>query len=187
MNSRISNTTDRRRPATVLLPMLFLVGAHMNAGVESFQPAPSFVSPLSSSSSSSSPATIRGRNSILGAVPLGDMDPQEVAAHAQALNGFLEHQTSLLVSAAAATADAVPSLENLEATEAAIASNDGWWAAYLNIFKTTIEFVHSGIDGPIHKLGWEGGTWGFSIALFTAGKYERNRFTSDRGSFHAQR
>eukprot|EP00536_Pseudo-nitzschia_multiseries_P009223 jgi/Psemu1/257962/estExt_Genewise1Plus.C_2530008 len=60
-------------------------------------------------------------------------------------------------------------LENFEATEAGIAADEGWWKAYLNVFKTTIEFVHSGIDGPIHSLGWQGGTWGFSIALFTAG------------------
>lgn len=156
--------------------MLFLVGNRMNAGVvvDAFQPPSSSTS--SASSLISPTTTIYRGNSRLGAVPpLGDLDPQELSAHAQAVNAFLEHQTSLLVSAAAAVpTDAVPidaatTLENLEATEAAIAAQDGWWAAYLNIFKTTIEFVHSGIDGPIHKLGWQGGTWGFSIALFTAG------------------
>jgi len=130
--------------------------------VEAFQTTTSILSPIA-------PSTIRS-NSQLGAVPLGDMDPQELSTHVQALNGFLEHQTSLLLSAAAtAPSSTMETLENLEATQAAIVQNEGWWAAYLNVFKTTIEFVHSGIDGPIHKLGWEGGTWGFSIAIFTAG------------------
>jgi len=114
------------------------------------------------------------------------MDPQELATHAHALHGLLQHHTSLLLSDASAAVldpssgtplealqDAVQSteaaFESFEATEAAVVADEGWWKAYLNIFKTTIEFVHSNIDGPIHKLGWEGGTWGFSIALFTAG------------------
>ena len=138
----------------------------MNAGVEAFRTVTTILSPVAHSAIHS--------NSKLGAVPLGDMDPQELSTHVQALNGFLEHQTSLLLSAAAtAPSSTMETLENLEATQAAIVQNEGWWAAYLNVFKTTIEFVHSGIDGPIHKLGWEGGTWGFSIAIFTAGKSNR--------------
>lgn len=133
----------------------------MNAGVEAFRTVTTILSPVAHSA-------IRS-NSKLGAVPLGDMDPQGLATHAHSLNGFLEHQTSLFLSADAALSSPMETLENLEATQVAIVENEGWWAAYLNVFKTAIEFVHSGIDGPVHKIGWEGGTWGFSIALFTAG------------------
>lgn len=149
--------------------MLLLVGAYTNAGVEAFQAArPSRVSPLSLSPSVTT--STRGTSQLGAVPPLGNLDPQELSIHAQTVHQFLEHQTNLVLSAATAVqADPVPTLESLEATEAAIVANEGWWAAYLNIFKTTIEFIHSGIDGPIHKLGWQGGTWGFSIFLFTAG------------------
>jgi hypothetical protein len=168
MNTR--NTTDRKRSALVLLPMLF-----MNASVEAFQT--STMSPIS-------PSTIctnnrGGRSSHLQATPLHELplpidtlDPEALSIHAHAVHGFLQHHTSLLLSdAAVATAgEPMTALENFEATQEAIAADEGWWAAYLNIFKTTIELIHSSIDGPVHKLGWQGGTWGFSIALFTAGK-----------------
>lgn len=153
--------------------MILLVGSNVYESVEAFQRAsPAF--------SQTPPTTIRESGPRpLKAVPLGDVpiegliNPQELTAHAQALHGFLEqhhHQTSLLLADAAA-AIPVDAMDALEATTdaAVVAADEGWWAAYLNIFKTTIEFVHSGIDGPIHKLGWQGGTWGFSIALFTAG------------------
>ncbi len=144
----------------------------MNTGVEAFQ----VMSPQSASVK-----TTRGSRSHLEAAPLHELpltaDPQELSAHAHALHGFLQHHTSTLLSdAAVATPDMAPmeaiesAVENFEAVEAAVVENEGWWAAYLNVFKTTLDFVHSNIDGPIHKLGWEGGTWGFSIALFTAGK-----------------
>jgi hypothetical protein len=46
-------------------------------------------------------------------------------------------------------------------------SGDGWWQSYINIFKTTLSFVHSTIDGPLRAAGIEQ-TWGISIFLFTA-------------------
>jgi len=160
MNAR--STSDRKRSTLALLPMLLIVGS----GVDAFQ-----ASSVSQISSPSTISTLSRSHSHLQAAPLHDLplptDPQELATHAHAVHGLLQHHTSLLLSdAAAATAD---SLESFEATEAAIAADEGWWKAYLNIFKTTLEFVHSNIDEPIHKLGWEGGTWGFSIAVFTAG------------------
>lgn len=156
MNSR--NTSDRKRSALVLLPMLL-------ASVEAFQT----LSPISPSVSAG-----RATRSHLEAAPLHEIplqvDPHELSTHAQAMHGFLQHHTSMILSdAAAATADPVEALENFEAAEAAVVANEGWWAAYLNVFKTTLDFVHTNIDGPIHSLGWEKGTWGFSIALFTAG------------------
>ncbi len=55
-----------------------------------------------------------------------------------------------------------------EATEVA-AKNDGWWAAYLNIFKTCLLFVHNTIDAPLRSVGVTQ-TWGVAIAIFTACK-----------------
>lgn len=56
------------------------------------------------------------------------------------------------------------------ATDAAagVATEDtGWWQQYLEIFKGTLQKVHSTIDGPLKSMGIEN-TWGISIALFTA-------------------
>ena len=176
------NVSDRKRSALALLPMLLIVGSNMNTGVEAFQ---------AMSPKSAAVKTSRGSRSHLEAAPLHELpltvDPQELSAHAHALHGFLQHHTSTLLSdAAVATPDMASmealdnfetAVENLEAVEAAIVEKEGWWAAYLNVFKTTLDFVHSKIDDPIHKLGWEGGTWGFSIALFTAGKSEKLNFS----------
>jgi len=150
------SASDKKRTALVLLPMLLLGGTQINTSVYAFQA--SITSPIRSNS--------HLKAAPLHELPLTQMDPHELSVHAHAVQGFLQHHTSLMVSdAATATA-----LDNFEATEAAIVADEGWWQAYLNVFKTTIIAIHSGIDGPIHKLGWEGGTWGFSIALFTAGK-----------------
>eukprot|EP00537_Pseudo-nitzschia_pungens_P003937 CAMPEP_0172365898 /NCGR_PEP_ID=MMETSP1060-20121228/12306_1 /TAXON_ID=37318 /ORGANISM="Pseudo-nitzschia pungens, Strain cf. cingulata" /LENGTH=514 /DNA_ID=CAMNT_0013089485 /DNA_START=221 /DNA_END=1765 /DNA_ORIENTATION=+ len=185
MNAR--NNLDNTRSARVLLPLLLIAGSRLN-NADAFQPSSTRACTLPSTTASSS-------NSQLQAVPplhelsaTTSLDPQELSTHAHALHGFLQHHSTnmFLSDAAAATLDSVTSsnplegiegvlqnsetaLENFEATEAALVADEGWWKAYLNIFKTTIEFVHSGIDGPVHSLGWEGGTWGFSIAIFTAG------------------
>eukprot|EP00428_Durinskia_dybowskii_P048192 CAMPEP_0170348010 /NCGR_PEP_ID=MMETSP0116_2-20130129/75271_1 /TAXON_ID=400756 /ORGANISM="Durinskia baltica, Strain CSIRO CS-38" /LENGTH=445 /DNA_ID=CAMNT_0010601845 /DNA_START=101 /DNA_END=1438 /DNA_ORIENTATION=+ len=45
--------------------------------------------------------------------------------------------------------------------------DDGWWAAYLNIFKTCLLFVHNTIDAPLRSVGVTQ-TWGVAIAIFTA-------------------
>ena len=164
--------SDRKRSALALMPMLFVARS-----VDAFQ-----ITPRSPISPASTISTTRSSRSHLQATPLHDLpidqlDPQELATHAHAVHGFLQHHTTMLLSDAIATADPtdvienpMEILENFEATEAAVAADEGWWKAYLNVFKTTLEFVHSGIDGPIHSLGWEGGTWGFSIAVFTACK-----------------
>ena len=166
----MSANADRKSPALALLPVLLLIGS-----VDAFQT--STVSPIS-------PSTIlthrgsRGRSQShlraapFGDLPIGTLDPQELATHAHAVQGFVQQHTSLFLSDAAAAnpMDAIDSLDSFEATEAALVESEGWWAAYLNLYKTLIVAIHSGIDGPVHKLGWQGGTWGFSIALFTAGK-----------------
>jgi len=165
----MSDNADRKIPALALLSVLLLIGS-----VDAFQ---------TSTVSQISPSTIlahrgsRGRSQShlqaapLGDLPIGTLDPQELATHAHAVQGFVQHHTSLFLSDAAAAnpMDAIDSLDSFEATEAALVESEGWWAAYLNVFKTLIVAIHSGIDGPVHKLGWQGGTWGFSIALFTAG------------------
>lgn len=54
-------------------------------------------------------------------------------------------------------------------TDAAdVATQDsGWWQSYLNIFKVTLELVHTTIDPPLRSVGITQ-TWGLSIAMFTA-------------------
>jgi hypothetical protein len=54
-----------------------------------------------------------------------------------------------------------------DATADSTQSGGGWWQSYINIFKTTLSFVHSTIDGPLRAAGIEQ-TWGISIFLFTA-------------------
>merc|ERR1711862_353105 len=65
----------------------------------------------------------------------------------------LINQASMLLSDASAAA-----------TDAA--KDGGWWESYLNIFKQTLSFVHSVVDGPLRSVGWTQ-TWGVSIAIFT--------------------
>jgi len=103
-------------------------------------------------------------------------DLHDVATHVQAVQGYVqttwEHgvpANTMWLSQATNTATEGFDLNSFEETQAAILKDKGWWEAYLNIFKTWIEVIHTTIDAPIHKYtGWQGGTWGFSIALFTA-------------------
>lgn len=55
---------------------------------------------------------------------------------------------------------------------AAEASNQdgGWWDSYLNLYKSSLLFVHNAIDQPLRNSGWDQ-TWGIAIATFTASKY----------------
>jgi hypothetical protein len=57
-------------------------------------------------------------------------------------------------------------------SDAAIAAAKelGWWDRYLLLFKNTLLFVHSTIDGPLRSAGWDQ-TWGVSIFLFTASTF----------------
>lgn len=61
------------------------------------------------------------------------------------------------------------SLQLLADAAAEASKDDGWWAAYLNIFKTCLLFVHNTIDAPLRSVGVTQ-TWGVAIALFTACK-----------------
>ena len=56
------------------------------------------------------------------------------------------------------------------ATASSAAEDAGWWAAYLNVFKTCLLFVHNTIDAPLRSVGLTQ-TWGPSIAIFTACKF----------------
>lgn len=113
-----------------------------------------------------------------GVSTAGVPDLHDVATHVQAVQGYVQttweqHGVpaahTMWLSQAAATATEGFDLDSFEETQAAILKDKGWWEAYLNIFKTWIEVIHTTIDAPIHKYtGWQGGTWGFSIALFTA-------------------
>jgi len=192
-NNNNNNSNNNVSARVVLLPLLLMAGSssHLNTADAFQQPTTSIVSPGISTRTGSHLQAVP----LLHDISLSTADPQELSTHAQALHGFLQQQqhvhaaTNLFLSdAATATLDAtassnplealgeaiqntdtVQAFESFEADQVALAADEGWWKAYLNIFKTTIEFVHSGIDGPIHALGWQGGTWGFSIAFFTAG------------------
>lgn len=70
---------------------------------------------------------------------------------------IMASSSSMLADAASVTADA----SDMPTTDS------GWWESYLNIFKVTIELVHSAIDAPLRNAGITQ-TWGLSIAIFTA-------------------
>lgn len=58
-----------------------------------------------------------------------------------------------------------------DAAAAVVEEKDpSWWDNYLQLYKNSLEFVHSLIDQPLRNAGWDQ-TWGFSIFLFTACKY----------------
>jgi hypothetical protein len=83
------------------------------------------------------------------------------------------HAWTYLADAAQATLNPDASLGDalqnaVEVTEE-IAEDGGWWAAYLNIFKTGLLTIHNTIDGPLRSNGITN-TWGITIAIFTASK-----------------
>ncbi|KAL7570382.1 hypothetical protein ACA910_017219 [Epithemia clementina (nom. ined.)] len=65
----------------------------------------------------------------------------------------------------------VTQMSQLLADAASSAASDqaptGWWGAYINLFKTLLNGVHSVIDPPLRSVGVTQ-TWGISIALFTS-------------------
>lgn len=72
----------------------------------------------------------------------------------------------LLADAAQATLD---TSAVVDATVEA-AKDEGWWKAYLNIFKSALLLVHNTVDEPLRNVGITQ-TWGISIAIFTACKF----------------
>ena len=86
-------------------------------------------------------------------------DAETICAAANQLQHYFGSST-FLADAAAATADIA---------EAAAKDEGGWWNSYLEFMKGGLSAVHSVIDEPLRKVGWEQ-TWGPSIFLFTAGK-----------------
>jgi hypothetical protein len=73
----------------------------------------------------------------------------------------------LLADAAQATLDSADSAVQDATAEAA--KDDGWWKAYLNVFKSALLLVHNTVDEPLRNVGITQ-TWGISIAIFTACK-----------------
>ncbi len=64
-------------------------------------------------------------------------------------------------------------LSDASSAVAESSSEGGLWESYLNIFKRSLEFVHSTIDQPLKNVGWDQ-TWGVSIFLFTVCKYKQD-------------
>jgi len=85
-------------------------------------------------------------------------DAETITAAANQLQHYFASST-FLADAAAATADVA---------EAAATDEGGWWNSYLEFMKGGLNTVHSVIDEPLRKAGWDQ-TWGPSIFLFTAG------------------
>mmetsp|Transcript_47756 Transcript_47756/g.53207 ORF Transcript_47756/g.53207 Transcript_47756/m.53207 type:complete len:564 (+) Transcript_47756:237-1928(+) len=175
----------RTRAALAVVSSWFLFLAITSTCCHAFQ--------SSSSTTTTSPtlsisSIIRSKKSQLYAHPelISGLDSQELSTHAHAIHGYVQQHllnnnigssSPLLLSDASASAasagagtNAIQQAETAVESFEQLAQEEGWWNAYLNIFKTTIDVVHNTIDGPIHKYtGWQGGTWGFSIAIFTAG------------------
>lgn len=86
-------------------------------------------------------------------------DPSQIADTLSSSGDF----STVLASNAQLLADAA-------AAVASDATDEGWWAGYLNLFKGGMELIHSGIDKPLRDVGFDQ-TWGVSIALFTMGKF----------------
>lgn len=72
--------------------------------------------------------------------------------------------------------DVQPMLESLQHSSHMLlcsgnaAEKTGAWQSYLQIFKNTLSWVHSTIEGPAQTVGVTQ-TWGLSIAIFTASTY----------------
>ena len=130
-----------------------LVGVGILSSASAF--APMKTSTLSTTASSTRSFVGTSQRSLM--VTPDNLDGLQNLDH-DALLSQIQHTTSLLLSdATAAAADSS-------------ADSGGWWNAYLNIFKTTIEGLHGVIDAPLQSVGITQ-TWGLSIGLFTACKF----------------
>ena len=138
-----------------MFPAVFLVGS-LTLQAQAF-------SPVARSPSAKRSVTVPLNVApIVGPEHIPDADT--LAAAADQLQHYLTSSSTLLSDAAAATADA--------AQEVAKDTEGGWWNSYLEFMKGGLSLVHSVIDEPLRKAGWEQ-TWGPSIFLFTASKLSR--------------
>jgi hypothetical protein len=48
--------------------------------------------------------------------------------------------------------------------------DEGWWQAYINLFKEALNLIHDTIDEPLKARGISN-SWGISIAIFTASEF----------------
>lgn len=93
-------------------------------------------------------------DTALNALPGGGSELSDLH---QTLSLIFDPATSTLLSDAAVAA--------VEETKGGFG---GAWESYLEVFKSSLEFVHSVIDQPLRNAGWDQ-TWGVSIFLFTFG------------------
>lgn len=111
------------------------------------------------------PATLAFAPRPLAWMPLRLQKPLSVLPeHVDALSTAFDHWQNVMASSSSMLADAASVTAD---TSDMTTKDSGWWEAYLNIFKVTIEFVHSTIDPPLRNAGITE-TWGLSIAIFTA-------------------
>mmetsp|Transcript_17181 Transcript_17181/g.23871 ORF Transcript_17181/g.23871 Transcript_17181/m.23871 type:complete len:459 (+) Transcript_17181:168-1544(+) len=126
---------------------LAVAGSMMSCTTFAFTPAsrPALVTP-------------NNRISSLKALTPDHVDTIMSSVDINSVNHMMSTTSTWLADASAAVADVA-----VDATE----DSAGWWQQYLNIFKATIIFIHSGIDAPLRSVGITQ-TWGISIAIFTA-------------------
>jgi hypothetical protein len=121
------------------------------------------------------PATVAFAPRPLASTPLRVQKPLSVLPeHVDALStAFDQWQNVMASSSSTMMADAAS--VTADAAGGAATTDSGWWQSYLNIFKVTIEFVHSAIDPPLRNVGITQ-TWGLSIAIFTASTFFNHGF-----------
>lgn len=163
-------------------------GSLLSCEAFSVHPSSSVVVSSSSSSSSSlqsSPRMSRGRGSnsretvVLQALSPEHFDPVVLDQWMQHVSAAAASSSSSIAATSALdsfVSSSPPWSSQWLAGAATAAAGDapekiGWWQQYLLIFKGALTLVHNTIDGPLRSLGIEH-TWGPSIAIFTARKFD---------------
>jgi hypothetical protein len=105
------------------------------------------------------PLSVSQRTSPLSVLPV----PVE---HLHDVHSILTDSPAWSLLADAASATLSPDNSPLQ-VDVAIAKDQGWWQAYISLFKEALNLIHDTIDGPLKAQGITH-SWGISIAIFTA-------------------
>lgn len=135
---------------------------------------------LATSTAFQMPSAPVGRATTTTRRHLAPLDPHQVAEASRHVSTWLADAAAVLPpptealptdaiaqDVAGVVGTVVQDVETAAEVTAEIAKDEGWWAAYLNIFKTALSTVHSTVAPPLKNAGIEQ-TWGISIAIFTA-------------------
>jgi len=136
-----SSSSQARRSAAVLAAASLLLMLGSTVAFTTTLPVP-----FTSTRPAAAAAAVTRLHVLLSPHELTDLVVQQASSHSWLL-------------ADAATTTATPATTDV-----------GWWGQYINIFKASLEFVHSTIEQPLKSMGVEQ-TWGPSIAIFTMCAY----------------